>query len=80
MSSRFRSRSRSRSNLRVRTETELDVIGAKSMAIMQMNVKMLSQVILKVMIQIMQLYKLLPQIWNQMIHEILIHIGKIQNI
>ena len=42
---------------------------------MQMNVQMLSQVILKVMIQIMQLYKLWPQIWNQVICEILIVYG-----
>ena len=47
---------------------------------MQMNVQMLSQVILKVMNQIMQLYKLWPQIWNQMIRKILIDIQKIQNI
>ena len=50
------------------------------MTIMQMNVQMLSQVILKVMNQITQLYKLWPQIWNQMICKILIDIWKIQNI
>ena len=61
-------------------ETELDVINVESMTIMQMNVQMLSQVILKVMNQIMQLYKLWPQIWNQMICKILIDIWKIQNI
>ena len=59
---------------------ELDVINAESMTIMQMNVQMLSHVILKVMNQIMQLYKLWPQIWNQMMHKILIDIWKIQNI
>ena len=42
-------------------------MGAESMTITQMNVQMLSQVILKVMNQIMQLYKLWPQTWNQMI-------------
>ena len=46
------------------------------MIIMQMNVKTLSQVILKVMIQIMQLYKLWLQIWNQMLCEILIDTGR----
>ena len=51
-------------------ETELDVIDAKSMTIMQTNVNMLSQVILKVMNQIMQLCKLWPQKLNQMIHMI----------
>ena len=61
-------------------ETELDAINAESMTIMQMNVQMLSQVILKVMNQIMQLYKLWPQIWNQMACEILIDTWKIQNI
>ena len=50
------------------------------MTIMRMNVQMLSQVILRVMNQIMQLYKLWPQIWNQMIHEILIDTQRIQNI
>ena len=61
-------------------ETELDVINVESMTITQMNVQMLSQVILKVMNQIMQVYKLWPQIWNQMICKILIDIWKIQNI
>ena len=61
-------------------ETELDVIGAESMTLKQMNVQMLSQVILKVMNQIMQLYKLWPQTWNQMIRKILIDTWKIQNI
>ena len=50
------------------------------MTIMQMNAKMLSQVILKVMNQIMQLFKLWPQVWNQMICKVLIDTGKRQNI
>ena len=42
------------------------------MTVMQMNVQMLSQVILKAMNQIMQLYKLWPQVWNQVILRIVI--------